>query len=37
MLFKYESLFDSTLGAWKIDPVKLNLKDNAKLFHSHLY
>ena len=37
ILFKYESLFDGTLGTWKTDPVKLELKDNAKPFYSHPY
>ena len=32
LLYKYESLFDGTLGTWKTEPVSLELKDNGKSF-----
>ena len=34
LLQKYEELFDGTLGDWKTEPVKLELKKDAKPFHS---
>ena len=34
LLYKYEELFDGTLGDWKTEPVKLELKKDAKPFHS---
>src|SRR6056300_1523977 len=33
-LQKYEELFDGALGDWKTEPVKLELKKDAKPFHS---
>ena len=34
LLKKYENLFDGTLGKWKLKPVSLNIKPNAKLVQS---
>ena len=31
LLYKYEPLFDGTLGKWKMKPVSLRLKPNSKL------
>ena len=37
LLQKIEQLFDGTLGDWKITPVKLELKDGIRPFHSRAY
>lgn len=37
LLFKYESLFDGTLGNWNTPPVDFELKDGAKPFHARAY
>ena len=37
LLFKYEELFDGTLGTWNTEPVKLDLKPGAAPFYTHLY
>ena len=34
LLSKYNSLFDGTLGIWKSEPVHLELKPDAKPYHS---
>ncbi|GFH49966.1 hypothetical protein CTEN210_06442 [Chaetoceros tenuissimus] len=36
-LKKFESLFDGTLGCWKTDPVKIQLKEGAKAVNSRWY
>ncbi|GFH55792.1 hypothetical protein CTEN210_12268 [Chaetoceros tenuissimus] len=36
-LKKFESLFDGTLGRWKTDPVKIQLKEGAKAVNSRWY
>ena len=36
-LKKFESLFDGTLGQWKTDPVKIELKDGAKPVNARWY
>jgi hypothetical protein len=33
VLLKFESLFDSTLGDWKLPPVSIELKEGMKPFH----
>jgi hypothetical protein len=38
LLQKYEDLFNGSLGAWKTDPIQLELKDpNVKPYHSKPY
>ena len=38
LLFKYESLFDGSLGTWKTEPIELELKDpDAKPYHARAY
>lgn len=37
LLTKYNSLFDGTLGIWKSEPVHLELKPDAKPYHSKPY
>ena len=37
LLYCYESLFNSTLGIWKLDPVKFELKPDAIPHYSMLY
>ena len=37
LLHKYETIFDGTLGDWKTDPVKLELKPDAKPVHSRAF
>ena len=37
LLYKYEDLFDGTLGTWNTEPVKLDLKPNAAPFYTHPY
>ena len=37
LLSKYNSLFDGTLGVWKSEPVHLELKPDAKPYHSKPY
>ncbi|GFH50707.1 hypothetical protein CTEN210_07183 [Chaetoceros tenuissimus] len=36
-LKKFESLFDGTLGRWKTDPVKIQLKEGAKAVNCRWY
>ena len=36
-LKKFERLFDGTLGRWKTDPVKIQLKEGAKAVNSRWY
>ena len=36
-LKKFETLFDGTLGRWKTDPVKIQLKEGAKAVNSRWY
>ena len=36
-LKKFEPLFDGTLGLWKTDPVKIELKNGAKPDNSRWY
>ena len=37
LLKKYESLFDGTLGRWKNEEYDIELKDDAKPYHSRAY
>ncbi len=37
LLLKYEELFDSTLGDWKLLPVSIELKEGVKPFHGRPY
>jgi hypothetical protein len=38
LLQKYEDLFNGSLGTWKTDPIKLELKDpNDKPYHAKPY
>ena len=38
LLFKFEPLFDGTLGTWKTEPIDLELKDpEAKPYHARPY
>ena len=37
LLYKYEDLFDGTLGTWNTEPVKLDLKPDAAPFYTHPY
>ena len=34
LLQTYEPLFDGTLGEWKLEPVSLELKPDAKPYHA---
>ena len=34
LLYKYEKLFDGTLGEWDTEPIELELQENAKPFHA---
>ena len=35
LLYKFEHLFDGTLGHWNTDPVSFNLKKGLSLFNYH--
>jgi hypothetical protein len=37
LLKKYESLFNGTLGDWKIKPVSFQLKEGVSLYHSQAF
>jgi hypothetical protein len=37
VLLKFESLFDGTLGDWKLPPVSFELKEDMKLYHGRPY
>jgi hypothetical protein len=37
LLFKYEELFDGTLGDWKLPPVSIELKEGVKPYHGRPY
>ena len=37
LLSKYEELFDGTIGTWNMDRYKINLKDDARLYHGKAY
>jgi hypothetical protein len=37
VLLKFELLFDSTLGDWKLPPVSFELKEGMKPYHGKLY
>ena len=37
LLFKYEHLFDGTLGKWDTHPVHFELKEGARPFHAKPY
>ncbi len=37
VLLKFESLFDGTLGDWKLPPVSFELKEGMKLYHGRPY
>ena len=37
LLNKYEELFDGSLGDWKTTPVSIDLKEDAKPYHSRPY
>ncbi len=37
MLLKFESLFDGTLGDWKLLPVSFELKEGMKPYHGRPY
>ena len=37
MLSKYKSLFDGTLGLWKNELVKIELKEGATPYHAKSY
>jgi hypothetical protein len=37
LLLEFEDLFDGTLGIWDTEPVHLELKDDAKLYHGKPY
>jgi hypothetical protein len=37
LLFKYEHLFDGTLGHWDTEPVDFELKEGAKPYHAKAY
>jgi len=37
VLQKYDSLFDGSLGCWRIDPVELELKEGATPHHAKAY
>jgi hypothetical protein len=37
VLKEFESLFDGTLGIWKIKPVSFQVKEGAKPYHSRAY
>jgi hypothetical protein len=37
VLLKFESLFDGTLGDWKLRPVSFELKEGMKPYHGRSY
>ena len=37
LLRRYESLFDSTIGTWKMSKYKIKLKDDAVPYHGRAY
>jgi hypothetical protein len=37
LLFRFEELFDGTLGGWKLLPVSFKLKEGAKQYHGRPY
>ncbi len=37
LLFKFEELFDGTLGDWKLPPVSFELQEGAKPYHGRPY
>jgi hypothetical protein len=37
LLFKYEHLFDGTLGTWATDPVEFELKEDAQPYHTRAF
>ncbi len=37
VLLRFESLFDGTLGDWKLPPVSFELKEGMKPYHGRLY
>ncbi len=37
VLLKFESLFDGTLGDWKLPPVSFELKEGMKPYHGRPY
>jgi hypothetical protein len=37
VLLKFESLFDGTLGDWKLTPVSFELKEGTKPYHGRPY
>jgi hypothetical protein len=37
VLLKFESLFDGTLGDWKLPPVSFELKEDMKPYHGRPY
>ena len=37
LLFRFEHLFDGTLGDWQTDPVNLELKTDAKPYHAKAF
>ena len=37
LLFKFEQLFDGTLGEWALPPVSIQLKEGAKPVHGRPY
>ncbi len=37
LLFKFEQLFDGTLGEWNLPPVSIQFKEGVKPFHGRLH
>ena len=37
LLHRHESLFNSTIGTWKLDKYHVTLTDGTKLYRSRLY
>jgi hypothetical protein len=37
VLLKFETLFDGTLGDWKLPPVSFELKEGMKPYHGRPY
>ena len=37
LLTEYEDLFDGTSGDWKTEPVSLELKEGAKVYHGRAF
>jgi hypothetical protein len=37
VLFRFESLFDGTLGGWRLPPVSFELKEGMKPYHGRPY